>query len=65
MRFSAVWSRSIDGESESFPRLHTRSKRWCFSAEINGFYSGKEALVACCQVRKIEPFRRAISDFSA
>ncbi len=29
---------------------------------INGFYYSKEARVACCGVRKVEPLRRALAD---
>ncbi len=29
---------------------------------INGFYHSKEARVACCGVRKVEPLRRALAD---
>lgn len=32
---------------------------------INGFYHSLEARLACCQVRKVEPFRRAIAGYSA
>lgn len=32
---------------------------------INGFYTDKEARTACCKVRKVEPFRRAIREFDA
>lgn len=32
---------------------------------INGFYESTEARVACCQARKVEPFRRAIAGFRA
>ena len=32
---------------------------------VNGFYGSLEARLACCRVRKVEPFRRAIGGFSA
>ena len=32
---------------------------------INGFYTGLEERQSCCQVRKVEPFRRAIAGPSA
>jgi len=32
---------------------------------VNGFYHSLEARLACCHVRKVEPFRRAISGYSA
>jgi phosphoadenosine phosphosulfate reductase len=32
---------------------------------INGFYHSLEARLACCQVRKTEPFRRAIAGYAA
>jgi phosphoadenosine phosphosulfate reductase len=32
---------------------------------VNGFYHSLEARLECCRVRKIEPFRRAITGFSA
>lgn len=31
----------------------------------NGFYTSLEARLACCRVRKVEPFRRAIAGFKA
>ncbi len=32
---------------------------------INGFYQSVEARMACCRVRKLKPFQRAISGFPA
>jgi phosphoadenosine phosphosulfate reductase len=32
---------------------------------VNGFYGSVEARLACCQIRKVEPFRRAIAGFDA
>lgn len=32
---------------------------------VNGFYHSLEARLACCRVRKIEPFKRAIQGYSA
>jgi phosphoadenosine phosphosulfate reductase len=32
---------------------------------VNGFYRSTEARLECCRVRKVEPFRRAISGFPA
>ena len=32
---------------------------------INGFYHSLEACLACCHVRKVEPFKRAIAGYSA
>ena len=32
---------------------------------VNGFYNGLNERQACCQVRKIEPFKRAIAGFGA
>jgi len=32
---------------------------------INGFYHSLEARLACCRVRKVEPFRRAIEGYAA
>jgi phosphoadenosine phosphosulfate reductase len=32
---------------------------------VNGFYHSLEARLECCQIRKIEPFRRAIAGFGA
>lgn len=32
---------------------------------VNGFYQSIEARLECCQVRKVEPFRRAVRGFSA
>jgi phosphoadenosine phosphosulfate reductase len=32
---------------------------------INGFYHGLDARIACCAVRKVEPFKRGIAGYSA
>ena len=32
---------------------------------INGFYNSLEARMACCRVRKVEPFKRAIAGYGA
>ena len=32
---------------------------------INGFYNSLEARTACCRVRKVEPFKRAIAGYGA
>jgi len=32
---------------------------------VNGFFNSVEARLACCQVRKIEPFKRAIAGYGA
>jgi phosphoadenosine phosphosulfate reductase len=32
---------------------------------INGFYHGLDARIACCAVRKVDPFKRGIAGFSA
>jgi phosphoadenosine phosphosulfate reductase len=32
---------------------------------VNGFYGSLEARLACCQIRKVEPFRRAIAGYGA
>jgi len=32
---------------------------------VNGFYHSLEARLACCHVRKVEPFKRAIAGYSA
>jgi len=32
---------------------------------VNGFYHSLEARLACCHVRKVEPFRRAVAGYSA
>ncbi len=32
---------------------------------VNGFYNGLEQRLSCCQIRKIEPFRRAIQGYDA
>jgi phosphoadenosine phosphosulfate reductase len=32
---------------------------------INGFYNSLEARIACCRIRKVEPFKRAISGYKA
>jgi phosphoadenosine phosphosulfate reductase len=32
---------------------------------VNGFYGSVEARMACCRVRKVEPFRRAVAGYGA
>ncbi|HET9105764.1 MAG TPA: phosphoadenylyl-sulfate reductase [Steroidobacteraceae bacterium] len=32
---------------------------------VNGFYHSLDARLACCRVRKVEPFRRAIAGYAA
>jgi phosphoadenosine phosphosulfate reductase len=32
---------------------------------INGFYNGLEERLSCCQIRKVEPFQRAIAGYGA
>lgn len=32
---------------------------------VNGFYHGLQARLACCQARKVEPFKRAIAGYHA
>jgi phosphoadenosine phosphosulfate reductase len=32
---------------------------------VNGFYEGLQERLSCCQIRKIEPFRRAIAGYGA
>ena len=32
---------------------------------INGFYNGLEQRLSCCNIRKVEPFKRAVAGFSA
>ena len=32
---------------------------------VNGFYNSLDARVACCQIRKVEPFKRAIAGYGA
>src|SRR3954451_10125673 len=32
---------------------------------VNGFYHSLEARMACCQIRKVEPFKRAIAGYGA
>lgn len=32
---------------------------------INGFYNGLDERLSCCSIRKVEPFRRAISGYKA
>jgi len=32
---------------------------------INGFYHSVEARLACCRIRKVEPFKRAIAGYAA
>ncbi|HEY6483594.1 MAG TPA: phosphoadenylyl-sulfate reductase [Steroidobacteraceae bacterium] len=35
------------------------------SQGVNGFYHSLEARLACCRIRKVEPFRRAIAGYEA
>lgn len=35
------------------------------SQGINGFYNSLEARMACCRIRKVEPFRRALVGYGA
>lgn len=35
------------------------------SQGVNGFYHSLEARLACCRIRKVEPFKRAIAGYSA
>jgi phosphoadenosine phosphosulfate reductase len=35
------------------------------SQSVNGFYHSRDARLACCRVRKLEPFRRAIAGYGA
>jgi len=36
-----------------------------FAQGVNGFYHNLEARLACCQARKVEPFKRAIAGYTA
>jgi phosphoadenosine phosphosulfate reductase len=40
-------------------------QRYVAQHGINGFYSGLEERLSCCSIRKVEPFRRAISEHKA
>ncbi len=40
-------------------------ERLTASQGVNGFYHGLEARLSCCQVRKVEPFKRAIEGYCA
>jgi len=35
------------------------------SQGVNGFYDSLEARLACCRIRKVEPFKRAIAGYDA
>ena len=35
------------------------------SQGVNGFYQSLEARLRCCEVRKVEPFKRAVAGYSA
>jgi phosphoadenosine phosphosulfate reductase len=50
--------RVIHPDGEALERLVARHG-------VNGFYHGLESRLACCRVRKLEPFRRAIAGFPA
>jgi len=40
-------------------------ERYVREQGINGFYNGLQERLSCCQIRKIEPFRRAIAGYAA
>lgn len=40
-------------------------ERYVRQQGINGFYNGVQERLGCCQIRKLEPFRRAIAGYRA
>lgn len=40
-------------------------ERYVREQGINGFYNGLQERLSCCQIRKIEPFKRAIAGYGA
>jgi phosphoadenosine phosphosulfate reductase len=40
-------------------------ERYVRDQGINGFYNGLSQRVSCCEIRKIEPFRRAVAGYAA
>jgi phosphoadenosine phosphosulfate reductase len=40
-------------------------ERYVRERGVNGFYESLEARLRCCEIRKVEPFRRAIAGYSA
>ncbi len=47
------------------PRCGRRCEQLVSAQGINGFYHSLEARLACCHVRKVEPFKRAIQGYRA
>ncbi|HTT05065.1 MAG TPA: phosphoadenylyl-sulfate reductase [Steroidobacteraceae bacterium] len=43
----------------------TAVERYVREQGINGFYNGLQERLSCCQIRKIEPFKRAITGYAA
>lgn len=40
-------------------------ERYVREQGINGFYNGLQERLSCCQIRKVEPFKRAIAGYGA
>lgn len=40
-------------------------QKYVTSNGVNGFYDSLDARLACCQIRKVEPFKRAIAGYGA
>jgi phosphoadenosine phosphosulfate reductase len=40
-------------------------ERYVSERGVNGFYESLEARLRCCEIRKVEPFRRAIAGYAA
>ncbi len=48
--------------------VHPRAEaleRFTTERGVNGFYHSLEARLSCCEVRKVEPFKRAIAGYAA
>jgi len=40
-------------------------QRWVGEHGINGFYNGLSQRLSCCEIRKLEPFKRAVAGYAA
>ena len=58
---SSAWSVATSDASASTTRIRRRLKPGSAENGINGFYNGMANRQACCHIRKVEPFRRAIA----
>ena len=47
-----------------YPDAHA-VERYVREHGINGFYNGLDERLSCCQIRKVEPFKRAVAGYGA